>query len=61
MPFANLPDAKIHYEWSGAEHLPVLVLCNGLGTNLRMWDRQVAGLFGALPRASLRRARPWTV
>ena len=42
MPFANLPDAKVHYEWSGAEHLPVLVLCNGLGTNLSMWDRQVA-------------------
>lgn len=40
MPVANLPDVKLHYEWSGAEHLPVLVLSNGLGTNLHMWDSQ---------------------
>jgi 3-oxoadipate enol-lactonase len=42
MPVANLPDVKLYYEWSGAEHLPVLVFSNGLGTNLRMWDSQVA-------------------
>jgi len=41
MPFANLPDVKLYYEWSGAEHLPVLVLSNGLGTNLHMWNSQV--------------------
>jgi 3-oxoadipate enol-lactonase len=41
MPFANLRDVKIHYEWGGAEHLPVVVFSNGLGTNLRMWDPQV--------------------
>jgi 3-oxoadipate enol-lactonase len=40
MPFANLPDVKLYYEWSGAEYLPVLVLSNGLGTNLHMWDSQ---------------------
>jgi 3-oxoadipate enol-lactonase len=41
MPFANLPDVKLYYEFSGAEHLPVLVFSNGLGTNLHMWDGQV--------------------
>src|SRR5271169_3111992 len=41
MPFANLEDVKIHYEWTGAEHLPVLVFSNCLGTNLRMWDPQI--------------------
>ena len=41
MPFANLPDMKLHYEISGAEHLPVVVFSNGLGTTMRMWERQV--------------------
>lgn len=41
MPFANLPDAKLHYEWSGAEHNPALVFSNCLGTNLHMWDSQI--------------------
>ncbi|MGB9433419.1 MAG: 3-oxoadipate enol-lactonase [Candidatus Acidiferrum sp.] len=41
MPFANLPDVRIHYEFAGAEHLPVLVLSNCLGTNLTMWDSQI--------------------
>ncbi len=42
MPFAKLPDAHIHYEWSGTETSPVLVLSNSLGTTLRMWDAQLA-------------------
>src|SRR5271157_554633 len=42
MPIANLPDAQLYYEWSGAEHAPVLVLSNSLGTTHRMWDPQVA-------------------
>ena len=41
MPFANLPDVKIHYELAGGEHLPVLVLSNCLGTNLGMWNPQI--------------------
>jgi 3-oxoadipate enol-lactonase len=41
MPFANLQDVKIHYEWSGLENLPVLVFSNCLGTDLRMWDSQI--------------------
>jgi len=41
MPFAKLPDAQIHYEWRGTEHLPTLVFSNSLGTNLHMWDSQM--------------------
>jgi 3-oxoadipate enol-lactonase len=36
--------AQIHYELSGPEDLPVLVLSNSLGTNLAMWDAQMAAL-----------------
>jgi 3-oxoadipate enol-lactonase len=42
MPFAKLPDAQLHYEWSGTENAPVLVFSNSLGTTLRMWDAQIA-------------------
>lgn len=41
MPFANLPDAQIYYEWAGPEEMPLVVLSNSLGTTLRMWDPQV--------------------
>lgn len=41
MPFAKLRDVQIHYDLTGAEHAPVLVFSNSLGTNLRMWDPQV--------------------
>ena len=41
MPLAKLPDARIFYEWSGPEHVPVLVFSNSLGTTHRMWDPQV--------------------
>jgi 3-oxoadipate enol-lactonase len=42
VPFAKLEDVEIHYEWGGPEQAPVLVFCNSLGTNLRMWDPQIA-------------------
>src|SRR5208282_2772150 len=41
MPVAKLPDVQINYEWSGAEHLPVLVFSNSLGTTPRLWDAQM--------------------
>ncbi|MDQ0142275.1 3-oxoadipate enol-lactonase [Cupriavidus necator] len=41
MPFADLSDLRLHYRLDGAEHLPVLVLSNSLGTNLDMWAPQV--------------------
>ena len=42
MPFAELPDVRIHYQWSGPENAPVSIFCNSLGTTLEMWDPQIA-------------------
>jgi 3-oxoadipate enol-lactonase len=44
MPFAELKDVRIHYELTGPEQAPVLVFSNSLGTDLAMWDGQVAEL-----------------
>ena len=40
MPFADLPNARIHCDLSGDPSLPTLILSNSLGTNSSMWDRQ---------------------
>jgi 3-oxoadipate enol-lactonase len=42
MPTVKLPDAALYYEFSGPEGAPVLVLSNSLGTNLHIWDGQIA-------------------
>jgi 3-oxoadipate enol-lactonase len=42
MPFAKLPDVQIYYEWNGPEDKPVLLFSNSLGTNLTMWEPQLA-------------------
>ncbi len=42
MPFVQLPDVRLHYEWSGSEATPVLIFCNSLGTTLEMWNPQMA-------------------
>ena len=42
MPFADLPNARIHYALSGNENSPTLILSNSLGTNFSMWDAQLA-------------------
>jgi 3-oxoadipate enol-lactonase len=43
MPEIKTDDGTtIHVEVDGAEHNPVLMLSNSLGTDLRMWDDQVA-------------------
>ena len=42
MPFADLKDARIHYELEGSVEAPVLVFANPLGTDLTMWDAQAA-------------------
>lgn len=44
MPMLELSDARLHYEISGPEQAPVLVLSNSLGTNLAMWEPQMAAL-----------------
>jgi 3-oxoadipate enol-lactonase len=42
MPEINADGCNIHVEVEGPEHAPVLMLSNSLGTNLHMWDEQVA-------------------
>ena len=42
MPKINTDGCTIHVEVEGPEHAPVLMLSNSLGTNLHMWDDQVA-------------------
>ena len=42
MPFAHLPDARIHYSLSGNSVLPVIVFSNSLGADLSMWEIQAA-------------------
>ena len=42
MPKINADGCAIHVEVEGPESAPVLMLSNSLGTNLHMWDEQVA-------------------
>ena len=43
---ANGEDTLLHYRTDGERGKPCLVLSNSLGTDLSMWDRQVAELTG---------------
>ncbi len=40
MAFAELKDARIHYELAGPANAPVVMFSNSLGTTLAMWDGQ---------------------
>ncbi|SDV46345.1 3-oxoadipate enol-lactonase [Chitinasiproducens palmae] len=40
MPYADLPDVRLHYELEGDVQRPVLMLSNSLGTSLDMWAPQ---------------------
>jgi 3-oxoadipate enol-lactonase len=42
MPEISADGCRIHVEVEGPEQAPVLMLSNSLGTNLHMWDDQVA-------------------
>ena len=42
MPDINADGCMIHVEVEGPENAPALMLSNSLGTNLHMWDEQVA-------------------
>jgi len=44
VPFAELPDVRLHYRFDGADDAPVVMLSNSLGTNLSMWDAQLPAL-----------------
>lgn len=47
MRYLDLPGHCIHYRIDGAEgEKPWLTFCNSLGTDLHMWDAQVADLSG---------------
>jgi 3-oxoadipate enol-lactonase len=41
MPFAQLEDARIHYDVAGPLGAPALVFSNSLGATLSMWDPQM--------------------
>ncbi len=42
MPFADINRISLHYELEGPEALPVVMLCNSLGSTLEMWEPQMA-------------------
>jgi 3-oxoadipate enol-lactonase len=42
MPFAEIGDVRIRYQWDGPENAPVVMLSNSLGSDLTMWDAQAA-------------------
>ncbi|QZI69427.1 3-oxoadipate enol-lactonase [Pseudomonas protegens] len=42
MGFVKLAEGDLHYQLEGPEGAPVLVLSNSLGTDLHMWDKQIA-------------------
>jgi 3-oxoadipate enol-lactonase len=42
MAFAEIGDVRIRYQWDGPENAPVVMFSNSLGTDLTMWDAQVA-------------------
>ncbi|MEH6351809.1 MULTISPECIES: 3-oxoadipate enol-lactonase [unclassified Pseudomonas] len=42
MGFVKLAEGDLNYRFDGPQDAPVLVLSNSLGTDLHMWDEQVA-------------------
>lgn len=42
MAFVQLAEGELHYQMEGPADAPVLVLSNSLGTDLHMWDTQIA-------------------
>jgi 3-oxoadipate enol-lactonase len=44
MPFVRAADLVVQYAVDGVPGAPVVMLANSLGTNLHMWDAQVAAL-----------------
>ncbi|WP_048602372.1 alpha/beta fold hydrolase [Rubeoparvulum massiliense] len=44
MPKAQLSDIQLYYEWHPKDHADVIVLVNGLLTNLRTWDPHIERL-----------------
>ncbi|NIK44753.1 3-oxoadipate enol-lactonase [Xanthomonas arboricola] len=42
MAYLQLPTHRLHYRLDGTEGRPWLTFCNSLGTDLHMWDVQIA-------------------
>ena len=42
MPFADLPNVRLHYSFAGPAAAPALLLSHSLGTTLSMWDAQMS-------------------
>ncbi|MBG3852060.1 3-oxoadipate enol-lactonase [Xanthomonas sp. WHRI 8391] len=42
MAYLQLPTHRLHYRLDGTEGRPWLTFCNSLGTDLQMWDSQIA-------------------
>lgn len=42
MGFVKLAEGELNYCFDGPQDGPVLVLSNSLGTDLHMWDEQIA-------------------
>lgn len=42
MTHLQLPTHRLHYRLDGTEGRPWLTFCNSLGTDLQMWDMQIA-------------------
>ncbi|APP86413.1 3-oxoadipate enol-lactonase [Xanthomonas hortorum pv. vitians] len=42
MAYLQLPTHRLHYRLDGTEGRPWLTFCNSLGTDLQMWDTQIA-------------------
>jgi 3-oxoadipate enol-lactonase len=42
MPFADLPNVRLHYSFTGPAAAPALILSNSLGSNFSMWEPQAA-------------------
>jgi 3-oxoadipate enol-lactonase len=44
LAFIDLEDVNVYYDFSGPEAAPIVLLANSLGTNVHVWDAQVAAL-----------------
>ena len=44
MPHADVPGGRLHYRFDGPDNAPVLLMSNSLGTDLGMWQPQMAAL-----------------
>lgn len=44
MPYAQLPDVRLHYRVDGDAESPPLLLSNSLGTSFEMWEPQMPAL-----------------